>query len=298
MPGKISCACGKQYTWSAERAGKRARCKCGEVVQFPEKDPELLTDDDVDQLIRDLPAHETSPSGAPIYRHETRSKPLEIVTGDSESIEAIAEHIARYIGPPDNVFHEIVSDLVHIDVHVVEPSDERPWYTLVTSGMSDRPMTVPDPDDPEQKDLRYAEMLVCLPPDWPLAQEAFEDENNYWPIRWLKNLARLPHEYDTWLGWGHTVPNGDPAEPVAEGTKLCCMMVMHPVLAPEEFLTLEVSPEKKINFYAMFPLYREEVDLKLKKGAEALVEKFQQAQVSEIIDPTRKNTCKKRFGLF
>ena len=29
----------------------------------------------------------------------------------------------------------------------------------------------------------------------------------FWPIQMLKFLARFPHEYKTWLGWGHTIPN-------------------------------------------------------------------------------------------
>jgi len=41
MPGKIQCACGKQYTWKPELAGKRAKCKaCGSVVSFPASDPD------------------------------------------------------------------------------------------------------------------------------------------------------------------------------------------------------------------------------------------------------------------
>jgi hypothetical protein len=37
--GKVSCACGKQYSWKPELAGKRAKCKCGGVVKFPAEDP-------------------------------------------------------------------------------------------------------------------------------------------------------------------------------------------------------------------------------------------------------------------
>jgi len=37
--GKVTCACGKQYTWKPELAGKRAKCKCGNVVSFPAQRP-------------------------------------------------------------------------------------------------------------------------------------------------------------------------------------------------------------------------------------------------------------------
>ena len=37
--GKVTCACGKQYAWKPELAGKRAKCKCGNVVSFPAQRP-------------------------------------------------------------------------------------------------------------------------------------------------------------------------------------------------------------------------------------------------------------------
>jgi hypothetical protein len=86
---------------------------------------------------------ERSESGAPIYRHQPRERPFEPAAGDEESIQAITRHIGQYVGPPARVFHELISDLVHIDLHLVEPTAERDYCTLVTSGMSDRPMPAP-----------------------------------------------------------------------------------------------------------------------------------------------------------
>jgi hypothetical protein len=38
--GKFACdACGKSYTWKAELAGKRVKCKCGAVMTVPASDP-------------------------------------------------------------------------------------------------------------------------------------------------------------------------------------------------------------------------------------------------------------------
>ena len=111
---------------------------------------------------------ETSESGAPIHRHEERERDFELATGDSENIDRISDHIEKHIGPVASVFHELVSDLVHIDVHMVEPTPERPCYTLVTSGMSDKPMQAPE----GHEDLAYTELMICLPPNWPLTEEA------------------------------------------------------------------------------------------------------------------------------
>jgi hypothetical protein len=237
---------------------------------------------------------ERSESGAPIYRHEAPQREFEPAAGDEGSIARIAQHIERYIGPPSQVFHELVSDLVHVDVHLVQPAKERNYATLITSGMSDRPMSPPE----EFRDCRYAEMVICLPPSWPLTEDAFKDENNYWPIHWLKRLARLPHEYNTWLYATHTVPNDDPPRPFANNTKLCCALILKPVLFGDDFLTMEVSADKTIHFLSLVPLYREEMDFKLAHGLDPLLDRLGKIYVTELLDIQRKNVCKKRFGLF
>jgi hypothetical protein len=222
-----------------------------------------------------------SKGGSRILRHHPRASDFTPVDGDGDAIAAITEHITTHLGPVDWVFHEIVSDLVHIDIHLVRPTPQRPHWTLVTSGMSDRAMNAPEPDD------RYAELFLSLPDDWPLRQEDFTDEANYWPVRWLTALARLPHEYDTWLGWGHTIPNGDPAEPFAPSTSFCCWLVLPPLLAPEAFGELEVRPDKLVHFLALVPLYEDEMSYKLEEGAQELVQRFEARGVTELVDVGR-----------
>ncbi|MDG4772986.1 hypothetical protein [Solwaraspora sp. WMMD792] len=38
-------------------------------------------------------------------------------------------------------------------------------------------------------------------------------------------MARLPHEYSTWIGDWHSVPNGDPPQPYAAGTPFAGVVV-------------------------------------------------------------------------
>lgn len=234
---------------------------------------------------------EQSESGAPIYRHEDRERDFELALGDSENIEKISDHIEKHIGPVATVFHELISDLVHIDVHIVAPTDERPFYTLVTSGMSDLAMQAPE----GHEDKRFAELMICLPPDWPMSQEAWKQrEDAYWPIYMLKYLARFPHEYQTWLWASHTVPNGNPPAPFAANTELCCAMLLPPVTVSEDFYALPIDDEKTIYFLAIIPLTRDEMELKLKRGSEALFDGFEQNRITEILDPARKSVIRKK----
>jgi len=239
---------------------------------------------------------ERSPAGSIIYRHKSSERPFTPAYGDVASIDLISQHVEKHIGPIETVFHEIVSDLVHVDILFVGPTKERNYNTLITCGMSNLPMTVPEGAEA----FRYAELMICLPATWQISEESFKSEENYWPVRSLKTLARLPHEYNTWLYADHTIPNNDPAEPYANNTKLSGMMVTIPstVQSLKEFFTLAVSPEKEVHFFSLIPLYSEEMDFKLKHGPDALLEKLDKAGVTQIVDPGRKNTCKKLFGLF
>lgn len=226
---------------------------------------------------------EQTPGGSRVYHHRARTSEFEVAHGDEETIAAVDRHIARHLGEVTGVWHEIVSDLVHIDVHVVEPSADHDFYSLVTSGMSDRPMTVPEGADVPE----FAELVVHLPVDWPLTQEAFQDERHYWPIRLLKVLGRLPHEYGTWLGHWHTIPNGDPPVPYADNTALCSAMITPPVLTAAEFDELITPSGKRIAFYQVLPLHADELALKLTEGTEALLDRLNEAEVDGVVDPAR-----------
>jgi hypothetical protein len=216
-------------------------------------------------------------------RHPPRDRPFELVGIDETTEAAVVGHITAHLGPVDWVYHEFLSDLVHVDLHVVAPTPERNVHSLVTCGMSDRAMTVPD----GTPSLPHAELVLHLPPDWPLAQEDFADERHFWPIRWLTFLARLPHEDKTWLDVWHTMPNGDPPQPFAENTGLCALMLTPPLLAPAEFALLRTPAGKEIAFHEVLPLHAAELRLKREAGTDALIDRLDAGGVGPVVDPAR-----------
>ena len=236
----------------------------------------------------------TKPNPSNIIKHKAREDGWVPPQGD-DHCKQISDHIERHIGPIEMVFHELVSDHIHVDVHHVAPSKERPWHTLITSGMSDLPMKAPE----QMSEFQYSELIIELPADWPLNQDDWKNEAFYWPVRWIKMLARFPHEYKTWLWYGHTIPNGgENPEPYADNTKLCGMMLTFPYTLPMEFFKLTVKDGQTIHFWSLWPLYRDDMDFKVKNGAEALEEKFRKREIGSIIDINRPNVCKKWLGLF
>lgn len=227
---------------------------------------------------------EHSASGDPIYRHPPRNEEWVPPDMEDSSLEAISSHIERHIGKIDMVWHEIMSDLVHIDVHQVAPTKDRPFWTLITSGMSDLPMTVPE----GMADRRFCEVMLCLPRDWKTSAEDFKDERYYWPLRWLKILARFPHEYKTWFGEGHSIPHGDPPSPIHDSVPFVGVMLSRPKTVSVDFWSLPVRADKTVQFYSVLPLHPAEIELKLQEGAAALEELLERRKVTEVVDLGRR----------
>jgi hypothetical protein len=197
------------------------------------------------------------------------------------------------LGGASTVFHELLSDTIHLDVLVFPAAAERPYHVLVTQGMSALPMTVPD----GAEDLAYAELMVVLPPEWVIDGEAAKEERWYWPMRTLKSVARLPHLYDTWIGFGHTIPNGDPPEPYDSSTKLCCVIASPSVMFGEGLHECNMADDKVVRLYSLIPIYEDEMRYKLEHTSEPLFEKLGARDVGEVIDPKRRSVLSKRFWL-
>ena len=199
-----------------------------------------------------------------------------------EEMEAVEGHIQQYFGKFENVFHELVSPDIHVDICIVPPTEERDYYTLVTMGMGAHRMNVPE--ELAEYKLERAELAIALPADWKLVQESMQDERWYWPIRLLKVLARLPIASDTWLGFGHTMDN---KENFAENTKLCAAILTGPQSTEEGGEVCTLPGGEEVNFYQVIPLYEDELDYKLEHDVDALLDKM--AGISFVVNPTRQD---------
>ncbi len=199
-----------------------------------------------------------------------------------EEIEAVEGHIRQYFGKFENVFHELVSPDIHVDICVVPPSVQRDYYTLVTMGMGAHRMNVPK--ELAEYKLERAELAIALPKDWKLKREDLQNERWYWPIRLLKVLARLPIAGDTWLGFGHTMDN---EENFAKGTELCAATLTDPQDTEDGSEVCILPSGEEVNFYQVMPLFRDELEYKLEHGADALLDKM--ADIPFVVDPTRQD---------
>lgn len=74
-------------------------------------------------------------------------------------LSEMSNHVQNHFGRTSFVLHEEKSATVQVDVHVVPPNADRPYFTLLTSGMSDLNMHVPE----GLKEFELAE--ACLSPE-------------------------------------------------------------------------------------------------------------------------------------
>lgn len=199
-----------------------------------------------------------------------------------EERNALQTHVQKHFGEFANVFQEIASPDIQVDIGIVAPTPARNFYTLVTMGMGAHKMHLPD--GLEGRGFERAEMVLCLPPQWDLNSS---EEEDYWPLRWLKILARLPGNEDTWLGWGHTVPNG---EPLAKNTQFSGVLLELPYRFGEEAVVCRLPGGETVRFYQVLPLYEEEMDFKVRHGTDALVDRFG-GEIPDVVNIHRKNVC-------
>ena len=273
----------------------KERLDSGEwLTHTPEGEPEgILTGVFVDQtrrigLVYQQPGDDQyfqiflNPDGTKADAFWSSRKNSEPEVYSEDEMSAIEQHIQSTFGAFDQVFHELDSPDIHVDICVVPPSERRNYYTLVTMGMGAHRMNVPK--ELAEYKLERAELAIALPPDWKLDKDSMQEQRWYWPVGLLKVLARLPISNDTWLGFGHTM---EKQSPFAEDTELCAA-----ILTGLQDMDLDTCGEvcilpggEEVNFYQVLPLYREEMEYKLEHDADALLERL--AAVSFVVCPDR-----------
>lgn len=201
-----------------------------------------------------------------------------------EELNQYEQYITEQFGEYTEVFHEIVSPDIHLDVIIIPPTEDSNYYKLITMGMGAYKMSVPP--ELKQYELERAELVLYLPPTWNIKSDKEED---YWPIRQLKATARLPIQCNTWLGYGHTVSADAQNSAYADNTGFCSMMLLNAVNKNYEKLNLRIETIGKINFYQVFPLYEEELEYKRNHDANALLDLFSDDDIMPIVNINRKN---------
>ena len=201
---------------------------------------------------------------------------------EKESSE-FEKFIKDNFGEYTNVYHELYSPDIHFDAYIIPPNKEHKYYTLVTKGMGAYKMNVPF--QLKDYELERAELVIYLPSDWNFD---LSKKENGWVITLLKHFARLPIEEKSWVGCGHTLSHND-TESYASNTKLSSAILLNAIDDKGNIINFRLPNKEKINFYYVFPLYKEELEYQMEYGTEKLFEKI--GNVSLVLDINRKNYC-------
>lgn len=214
-----------------------------------------------------------------------KEKPIYLYTREDET--EYEKYIKDSIGEFDKVYHELYSPDIHVDILIIPPTEKQNYYKLVTMGMGAYKMNVPDIIKGQGYDR--AELVMYLPPDWNLK---FKTEEDGWVIRQLKLIARTAIEENSWVGFGHTFSGDAEATiPFANNTKLSSTVLLYALDKDYEQLHFHLPNKDRINFYQVFPLYKEELEYKQKYGTEALMRLFDDEDIIPIVNINRKNYC-------
>ncbi len=200
-------------------------------------------------------------------------------------LEAVDDHLqASFAGAEMFVLQEGSRVGRPVNLHVVMPTDERPYFVVVTSGMSERAMKVPEGMEGSAR----AECFLCLPPDWPLSMinRGWREPEFAWPFFLLQECARFPFEQDTWLGYGHSVPMPHALDPAG---RFSGVAVLEPLLMPEDFIAVETNePEDEVIWLLpVFPCTPDEMSFKRVHGYGILSARFKAMGVTELLEPLR-----------
>jgi hypothetical protein len=181
-------------------------------------------------------------------------------------------HYEKFIGKiSDEVMHSTDVKPVHVDIYTFPPAEKRPYYTLLTGGMSDVRQNIP----------------AKFPHLSPRAEIlTYVSKPQGWMYNVLKGLAEMPSDDNTFLHWYHSVPNGKPMTAVP--SELTAYFFVPPYLEDQGFNPMIVGGEKT-DFLVLVPITNQELNFKREHGANGLLDKFDQNNFNYVIDESRKS---------
>ncbi|MDX1651722.1 MAG: suppressor of fused domain protein [Brumimicrobium sp.] len=179
----------------------------------------------------------------------------------------------------------------YIDLLIIDLETTVPVTVVMTHGLSDYKMPVPD----TMKGKDHTEIFFALPSYWE--PEDHQNQNMTWPFEKISKLAENLIEKGTWYGRGHTFSNGNPSLPLSSTMKMNHLMLAEPIALEQFFRPIELE-DKIVHFLAIIPLFEEEFDRKMQQGYKKFIRKFRSANGDEILDDFRQSVLKSRWRIW
>lgn len=191
---------------------------------------------------------------------------------ENERIEII-KFIEENFGKVEEIY-EIGYDNYYLDVAQINPTEEKPYYTIITLGMGEYEMY----NQNNENFSSFAELMISFPPDWN-----FDDKNYTWAIDELIQLTYIPFTYFFAYEWGHLENN---FESFSSKTNLSAVAILYPEMKEENSGLLKLE-NRDLQFYQIVPLYDEEYTFALKNGMKNLLLLDVERKINYVVDMQR-----------
>lgn len=187
---------------------------------------------------------------------------------------------ASLFGPVERVYSAALSVFEpKIDIHVYPPLPQsRSCYTLITSGMSDKPMYLPKDIAKQHRRFARAEIIAYAHTPDPVF------------IELLRRVANYPFEQNTWIAPWHTIPNGTPPEPLFPGSELDTVGIAECVVEPDRTISTELKVSRApVTLLWLLPITSPEREYALANGFDKLLDVFVEKDLQIELDPKRQS---------
>ena len=212
-----------------------------------------------------------------IFKKKNKVPDVEVYS--EQDLKIVESSIEKYFGSYPNVFHEIVSETVHLDIAIIEPTEDRDYYTLVTFGAGAKEMN-------NHPAYNRIELMIHLPSYWNVQSDI---EEWYWPIRTLKVLARFPFDNDTWIGQGHSLQFGDGFVP---NNDYYAVLLDRALDKEGEYPQVHLTNGSQLHFLQVIPIFEDEMNFKIENGADEILELLPKTNFDYVFETRRESVVK------
>ena len=196
-------------------------------------------------------------------RHQERQKFYEQHLGQSQTI------------------HSLLSEPIHVHVHMFEPRPTTPLSIWITNGLSENLMDAPTPAGLSVNERRIELLLYT--------DATKESEfGRAWPLNVLRNVAKVPLDRKTWFNTYLAAPLSKPPAPIVPGSSLTIPFFLPPLYENEAFQAgLTCNDGERVSFLWLDFITTAEFEFLLRNGLQALLSLFNEMGHGPPLNPLR-----------
>lgn len=191
---------------------------------------------------------------------------------DLHLIKAREEAYERAFHVQAQILHSTDHKAPHIDLYMFPPDGQRDFVAVLTGGMSDLPMAVPDRSAADP----HIELIMGI------------GQHQHWATNLLKLVAEYPFDQGTFYDAHHTVPFGGE---LGDGSSLSAFLLVRPHFLPEGLASFECGG-KRIGFLQAVPITTLEHEFAVAEGSDKLEALLEKHGYLITRDPNRQSVVK------